>query len=51
MLWTREPLRWSVGGGSTTPGASCPHLGIQEFANKKLITTMSTDAPITDALG
>jgi succinate-semialdehyde dehydrogenase / glutarate-semialdehyde dehydrogenase len=32
-------------------GRELSHLGIQEFANKKLIATMPTDAPITDALG
>ena len=26
-------------------------IGAKEFANRKLIVTMPTDAPITDALG
>ncbi len=32
-------------------GRELSHLGIKEFANRKLIVTMGTDAPITDALG
>ncbi len=32
-------------------GRELSHLGIKEFANRKLIVTMGTDTPITDALG
>lgn len=32
-------------------GRELSHLGIKEFANRKLVVTMPTDAPIKDALG
>jgi succinate-semialdehyde dehydrogenase/glutarate-semialdehyde dehydrogenase len=32
-------------------GRELSHLGIQEFANKKLVATVASDAPIRDALG
>jgi succinate-semialdehyde dehydrogenase / glutarate-semialdehyde dehydrogenase len=32
-------------------GRELSHIGAKEFANRKLVVTMPTDAPITDALG
>jgi succinate-semialdehyde dehydrogenase/glutarate-semialdehyde dehydrogenase len=32
-------------------GRELSHIGATEFANRKLVVTMPTDAPITDALG
>ena len=33
------------------PSGGWRTIGAKEFANRKLIVTMPTDAPITDALG
>ena len=32
-------------------GRELSEIGIKEFANRKLVTTMPTDVPIRDALG
>jgi succinate-semialdehyde dehydrogenase/glutarate-semialdehyde dehydrogenase len=32
-------------------GRELSHIGIKEFANRKLVVTMPSSAPITDALG
>jgi succinate-semialdehyde dehydrogenase/glutarate-semialdehyde dehydrogenase len=56
MVWINHPTSSEPNlpfGGikSSGYGRELSHIGIKEFANRKLVVTMPTDAPIRDALG
>jgi succinate-semialdehyde dehydrogenase/glutarate-semialdehyde dehydrogenase len=56
MVWINHPTssepNLPFGGVKASGyGRELSHLGIKEFANRKLVVTMPTDAVLRDALG